>query len=96
LAALLDCCDLVVSVANTTVHLAGALGRPTIGLLPYFPGWRWLSKGRHCLWYDSVNLLRQDALGDWTSTLDRISRSMSALSLGFSMPEALSRELDSI
>ena len=83
LAALLECCDLVVSIANTTVHLAGALGRPTIGLLPYFPGWRWLKDGSHCLWYGSVRLLRQDVLGDWSNVLHRLATVMPQPPIGF-------------
>ena len=93
LAALLECCDLVVSVANTTVHLAGALGRPTIALLPYFPGWRWLNNGNRCLWYDSVCLLRQDVLGDWGNVLGQIATAIDRLCEGRGAGSVL-RELD--
>jgi ADP-heptose:LPS heptosyltransferase len=93
LAALLECCDLIVSVANTTVHLAGALGRPTIGLLPYFPGWRWLSAGSHCLWYGSVRLLRQDVLGDWNNVLQRIATAIDTSREHFTASSII-RELD--
>lgn len=43
LAALIEACDVVVSVSNTTVHLAGALGKPALVLLPYALGriWYW-------------------------------------------------------
>lgn len=68
-AALIRCCDLVVSIANSTAHLAGALGVPTVTLLPFFPGWRWLTEGEQSLWYRSVRLVRQEVSGDWTSTL---------------------------
>ena len=34
LAALISACDLVVTVSNTTAHLAGALGRPTFVMVP--------------------------------------------------------------
>lgn len=93
LAALLECCDLVVSIANTTVHLAGALGRPTIGLLPYFPGWRWLKDGSHCLWYGSVRLLRQDVLGHWGNVLHRIATVMPQPPTGF-RADSIIREFD--
>ena len=35
LAALICACDAVVTVSNTTAHLAGALGRPTFVLVPF-------------------------------------------------------------
>jgi len=72
LAALISCCDLVISIANSTVHLAGALGVRTWALLPFFPGWRWLHDGEKNLWYRSVRLLRQDQMGDWSQVLKNI------------------------
>lgn len=73
LAALIEACDVVVSVSNTTVHLAGALGKSTIVLLPYALGriWYWGEKsghqqGDHSLWYPSCRLLRQTQAGDWS------------------------------
>lgn len=72
LAALISTCDLVVSVANTTVHLAGSLGVKTYAILPLFPGWRWLDNGSECLWYRSVKLMRQSQAGEWKSVLTEI------------------------
>nr|MCS5611399.1 hypothetical protein [Candidatus Poribacteria bacterium] len=34
--------DLVISTSNTTVHMAGALGKQVWTLLPYIPDWRWM------------------------------------------------------
>jgi len=61
--------DMVVSVANTTVHVAGALGVPTAALLPHVADWRWLAAGENCLWYPTVTLLRQTEPGDWTPAI---------------------------
>jgi hypothetical protein len=41
LAALIAACDVVVSVSNTTAHLAGALGQPTWLLIDSRLDWRW-------------------------------------------------------
>ena len=57
--------DLVVSVANTTVHVARALGIKVWVLLPLAADWRWLTQRSDSLWYESVILHRQTEEGDW-------------------------------
>jgi Flp pilus assembly protein TadD len=76
LAAQISRLDLVISVANTTVHLAGALGIPTIALLPHNADWRWMAEGEQCHWYPSVRLLRQTKAGDWTEILDKLENEL--------------------
>ena len=41
LAALITACDLVVTVSNTTAHLAGALGKETYVLVPFGQARMW-------------------------------------------------------
>ena len=65
LAAIIEACDLVISIDNTTVHLAGALGKETRVLLPHVPAWRWLLDGKDSPWYESLKLYRQPAVFDW-------------------------------
>jgi len=67
LACLIQSCDEVVSVDNSTVHLAGALGQTVTALLPLSADWRWLEETHESVWYPSVRLIRQTALGDWES-----------------------------
>ncbi|MEX1223224.1 MAG: tetratricopeptide repeat protein, partial [Pirellulales bacterium] len=57
--------DLVISVGNATVHLAGALGVEAWCLLPQVPSWRWMLQGARSPWYQSVSLFRQPRRGDW-------------------------------
>jgi hypothetical protein len=66
----------VISIGNSTVHLAGALGVKTWALLPFFPGWRWLHDGEKNLWYRSVRLLRQHQAGDWSVVLNTIKHDL--------------------
>ena len=74
-ASLLDACDVIVSVSNSTAHIAGALGKPVLLMLPYRTGklWYWSeAKGEGSLWYPTVTTFHQSAQGDWQGTIDRI------------------------
>jgi ADP-heptose:LPS heptosyltransferase len=61
--------DLVISVDNSTVHMAGALGVPVWVLQPYSADWRWLLEREDSHWYPSVRQFRQPAREDWASVL---------------------------
>jgi len=65
LAAIIEACDLIISIDNTTVHLAGALGKDTRVLLPFVPAWRWMLDRKDSPWYQSLRLYRQPAVFDW-------------------------------
>jgi tetratricopeptide (TPR) repeat protein len=69
LAALICACDKIVSVDNTTVHLAGVLGIDTHALLPFAPDWRWGRDSKTSYWYESVSLHRQHKISDWSEPL---------------------------
>lgn len=72
LAAMIKSCDLVITVCNTTVHLAGALGVPALVLVPRKPAWRYGLRGEKMVWYESPVLCRQQPLEPWTSVLGRV------------------------
>ena len=74
LAAIINACDLVVSIANTTVHLGGALGKPVNVLLPFDSDWRWMTEGDNSYWYSSVRLFRQGSDWDWTPLLEQVRK----------------------
>src|SRR5205807_9808407 len=57
--------DLVISVGNATVHVAGAVGTPAWTLLPMVPSWRWMISGEDSPWYSGVRLFRQPSPGVW-------------------------------
>ncbi|MCA9115881.1 MAG: tetratricopeptide repeat protein, partial [Planctomycetaceae bacterium] len=71
-AALLCSLDLVISVDNATVHLAGALGCEVWTLLPRAADWRWQQTGETSPWYPSMRLFRQPAADDWGSVFSRV------------------------
>lgn len=65
--------DLVISISNTTVHVAGAVGVPTWTLLSSAPLWRWFEGHNVCLWYPSVQFFRQQHLGNWHAVIKTVS-----------------------
>ena len=64
--------DLVITVANTTAHLSGALDIPTWVILTKFPDWRWGTKGGITPWYPSVRLYRQKKQNNWRDPIKEI------------------------
>src|SRR5205823_4489845 len=75
LAALIAACDLVVTVSNTTAHLAGGLGVPTWVLVPSGNAklWYWGPAGDTTPWYSSLKLFRQTAPREWDAPLAAIA-----------------------
>ena len=62
-----DACDAVLSVANTTIHGAGGLNKPTLCLLSIYSDWRWLvsTSISRSYWSPSVGIARQSSEGAW-------------------------------
>jgi hypothetical protein len=81
LAAVLVACGQVITVDNTTAHVAGALGVPIDLMLTDGAaggGWRW-----HCIgmdrapWYPSARLFRRPAHGSWSGVIDGVIAELS-------------------
>jgi tetratricopeptide (TPR) repeat protein len=70
LAALVANLDLVVSVCQTSIHMAGGLGVPCWCLTPSAPAWRYGVTG-NMPWYRAVDLIRQRG-DDWGPVLDEV------------------------
>jgi ADP-heptose:LPS heptosyltransferase len=60
LAALIEACDKVESADNTTVHIAGAIGKTTVVHLNGRKNWRWMCQGQKSLWYDRTSVLESE------------------------------------
>ena len=65
--------DAVVSISNTTVHVAGALGTACIALVPPAQGllWYWGVTGEATPWYESVRLVRRAPEEGWAGQVAR-------------------------
>jgi len=81
LAALIDACDVVVSVSNTTAHLAGALGKNLLLMLPQGSGllWYWHYDRSDCPWYPTATLVRQAHAGAWDDVVAAVERTVRQL-----------------
>jgi tetratricopeptide (TPR) repeat protein len=77
-AALIAALDLVVSIDNSTVFMAGALGVPVWVLLPSAAEWRWLTGRDTSVWYPSARLFRQRAPGPeaWQSVVQQVAEAL--------------------
>lgn len=73
--------DLVISVSNSTVHLAGAMGVKTCALVPVGHGrvWYWHSEMAFSPWYPMVSVYRSEVPGEWDAPINNAwSRVLSA------------------
>ncbi|HET6514377.1 MAG TPA: FkbM family methyltransferase [Thermodesulfovibrionales bacterium] len=79
--------DLVISVDNSTVHMAGALGVPVWALLPRGCDWRWMKDHEDTPWYPSVRLFRQKQHQDWKKIFDSVSSFLREYAVKQTMPD---------
>ena len=77
-AALIAALDRVISVDNTVVHLAGALGKPCWTLLASMPDWRYGLEGASMPWYPSLHLFRQPRSRDWSPVIAAVAGELAA------------------
>lgn len=80
-AALVSSLDVVVSVCTAVIHLAGALGRPTLVMAPFSPEWRYGIAGHEMPWYPTVRIERQNSPGDWTPGVSVVRERLLAMSV---------------
>lgn len=79
LAAQIAALDHVISIDNTTVHLAAALGQPVWTLVMKYPHWLWGLKGDQSSWYPTMRLFRQAEQDNWTPVLQEVETELEAL-----------------
>lgn len=80
LAALIEACDAVVTVSNTTAHIAGALGKRVWILVPHGRAriWYWFKDRDDSPWYPGARIVRQEPGQSWENLVASIAPEVAA------------------
>jgi Flp pilus assembly protein TadD len=70
--------DLIITISNTTAHVAGALGVPCWVLVPAGKGqfWYWFLDREDSPWYPSLRLFRQATPGVWADVITAVGMAL--------------------
>jgi len=79
-AAAISAMDVVVTVDTVVAHIAGALGKECLLLLPFAADWRWGMKDQKNRWYPSIKKFQQIRKGDWARPVEDVARVLSGMS----------------
>jgi hypothetical protein len=71
--------DLIISVDTSTVHLAGAIGKPVWLLNRFDTCWRWLREREDSPWYPTARIFRQSQPGDWAGVASSVKSALEKL-----------------
>ena len=76
LSSIINSCDLIITCSNVNAHIAGALGKNTLLLLPLGKGrlLNWGNRNKRSLWYPSVKIFQQKIPGDWTYPIKKLKK----------------------
>lgn len=88
-AAIVSHMDIVISIDTSVVHLAGALNKPTINLVPFINDWRWQKANGKSLWYPSMTLLKQKERGQWGGVVKKLVTTVDDIASQLTHPHVL-------
>jgi len=78
-AALIMNLDVLITVDTMIAHLAGALGKKVLLLLPFAPDWRWECTDSYSGWYGEMEQFRQKRPADWSDPIAKVGKRLSEL-----------------
>jgi Glycosyltransferase family 9 (heptosyltransferase) len=77
-AALIAHLDMVVTIDTAVAHLAGAMGKKVLLMVPFAPDWRWMQWWDDSPWYPTMKIFRQALPGDWSRTIEDVTNELKA------------------
>jgi tetratricopeptide (TPR) repeat protein len=81
--------DVVISVDTAIAHLAGAMGKPLLLLLPFAADFRWLRQRGDSPWYPTARLIRQNKFAAWTEAIENLVEELIQLRDAFPRGQAI-------
>ena len=78
-AALINSCDLVITISNSNAHIAGKLGINTFLLLPFSDGklWYWgTNDDKQIPWYPAITPIRCKNQNDWDHSISTLNEEL--------------------
>jgi len=72
-AAAISSCETIVTSCTCVAHLAGAMGIPTMIIVPHVPYYLWTLPGTATPYYNSITLLRQTDPNDWLAPFQQLA-----------------------
>ena len=73
--ALINKCDIVVTLGNTVAHLSSSLGKKTFVLVAPNAQWYWLSENKKKLWYPNCNVVVSEN-DDWSKPISFLKKAI--------------------
>jgi len=74
LSSLINFCDEVITVSNSTAHLSGSLGKKTLLLKSKGRGniWYWSNDNCQSYWYNSIKIFEQKKINEWKNVIQDV------------------------
>ena len=69
--------DLVISVDNSTIHMAGSMGNEVWVLQPFSGDWRWLRENESSYWYPGIRHFWQTSPREWKPVIRAVGNELS-------------------
>lgn len=75
-AAIIDNLDIVIAIDTSVAHLAAAMGKTVLLMLPIKPDWRWLLERNDSPWYPTVKIFRQKNPNEWKDVITEVEKTI--------------------
>ena len=65
-------------MSNTTVHIAGSIGKKTYLMIPQNRGkiWYWPKENEQSIWYKSIKIIEKTTVNSWDNVITNIKNKL--------------------